>query len=159
LQKHGIDRALINAGGDLIAGDPPPEREGWRLGVAPLQPDQPPSRLLVLANCGVATSGDAWQYVELEGQRYSHIVDPRTGIGLTRRSSVTVVARDGMVGDGLASAISVLGPEKGLRLVEQYPDAACRILTVQEGKPVEHTSKGWSRLPEYSPEDQDEPQP
>jgi hypothetical protein len=73
-----------------------------------LQPNDPPSRIVHLAHCGVATSGDAWQFVEIDGHRYSHILDPRTGIGIERRSSVTVLAADGMAADALASAGATL---------------------------------------------------
>ncbi len=113
LKQHGLTRVLVNGSGDMAVGDPPPGEAGWRIGVAPLEADQPPSRLLRLAHCGVSTSGDVWQHVEIGGRRYSHIVDPRTGIGLTTRSTVTVIARDGMAADALATAVSVMGAEKG----------------------------------------------
>jgi thiamine biosynthesis lipoprotein len=84
--------------------------------------------VLRLHNVAIATSGDAWQHVEIDGVRYSHIVDPRTGLGLTNRSSVTVIAPSGMLADALASAVSVLGPERGLALVRRYPNAAVRVV-------------------------------
>ncbi|MDP6443735.1 MAG: FAD:protein FMN transferase [Pirellulaceae bacterium] len=118
LREAGLSRALVNAGGDIVVGDAPPDRAGWRIGVAPLSRGAKPSEVVTLTNGAVATSGDAWQFVELDGVRYSHIVDPQTGVGLTLRSSVTVVARDGMTADAYASAVSVLGPEKGMRLAE-----------------------------------------
>ena len=147
LARHGITRALVDAGGDVVIGDPPPNTPGWRIGVAPLEkPDGPPSRFLLLANVAVATSGDAFQYVEIDGRRYSHIVDPKTGLGLTDHSSVTVVAADGTTADGLASAVSVLGPEAGLRLVGRFPGAAALVVR-REGRNVElYESCGWHRL-------------
>ena len=142
LQAAGITRALVNGGGDMVLGDPPPDGPGWRIGVAPLEPQDPPSHVLELDNCAVATSGDAWQFVEIDEIRYSHIVDPRTGLGVTRRSSVTVIARNGMTADALASAVCVLGPAKGLQLVERTCGAACLVVWVQDGKLVtEHTSR------------------
>ena len=82
---HGITRALVDGSGDIVVGDPPPGEKGWRIGVAPLEAKNgPPSRYLTLANCAVTTSGDAWQYVELDGKRYSHILDPKTGLGPDR---------------------------------------------------------------------------
>lgn len=124
----GMDRALVNAGGDMAMGRAPPDRAGWKIGVAPLDAGKPPSRMLLLAQCAIATSGDAWQFVEIGGRRYSHILDPRTGLGLTCRSSVTVVARDAMRADSLASAVSVLGPEQGLPLIEQAPGTSALIV-------------------------------
>ncbi|MDE0737232.1 MAG: FAD:protein FMN transferase, partial [Pirellulaceae bacterium] len=78
--------------------------------------------------CGIATSGDAWQFVEIGGRRYSHILDPRTGLGLSTRSSVTVIAADATAADGLASAVSVLGPQQGLSLIERFQGAAALVV-------------------------------
>ncbi len=125
LRQHGISRAMIDGSGDIVLGDPPPGETGWRIGIASLrEPDAPPKQFVRLANCSISTSGDAFQFVELSGQRYSHIVDPQTGLGLTRRSSVTVIAPDGITADSLATAVSVLGPERGLKLIESQPCTA-----------------------------------
>ena len=79
LKKRGLPRALVGGGGDMAAGDAPPEQPGWRIEVAPLDaPDAPPPQIVYLKNCGIATSGDVFQRVEIAGVRYSHIVDPRT---------------------------------------------------------------------------------
>jgi len=145
LNRHGLTRALVNGSGDIVLGDPPPGEIGWRIGVAPLEPDQPPSRLLRLAHCGVSTSGDAWQYVEIDGRRYSHIVDPQTGLGLTTRSSVSVIATDGMAADALATAVSVLGAERGLTLVERTCKAACLIVRIEDEKPQVIESREWKK--------------
>lgn len=124
LTQRGLKRCLIAVAGDIVAGDPPlnadgKEAEGWKIGVAPLdKPDGTPSRLLRLKNCAVSTSGDAFQFVEIGGVRYSHIVDPKTGLGLTQRSSVTIIAPDGADADGLATAVTILGVERGLKLIE-----------------------------------------
>jgi len=132
MRKLKIQHSLVNAGGDIAIGGPPPGKTGWRIGVAPLEADDPPSRFLRLANCGIATSGDAWQSVEIGGKRYSHIVNPSTGIGVVDRSSVTVVAGDCMTADSLASAVSVLGPHRGIELVEQTCGASCLVVRVEE---------------------------
>ena len=147
LRSLGIRRALVNGSGDVGAGDPPPDESGWKIGIAPLEADGPPSRILLLANRAVATSGDAFQYVEIGGMRYSHIVDPRTGLGLTDHSSVSVVADDCTTADALASAVSVLGPDKGLALVERTTRAAALILRAPHGKPETHVSKTFDELP------------
>ena len=113
LCQYGCPRASVDTGGDLSLGEPPPGERGWRIGISPLEPDQPASRFVRVSNCGVATSGDAWQFVEIDDVRYSHLLDPHTGLGLTTRSSVTVIAHDCMTADALASAVSVLGPRAG----------------------------------------------
>lgn len=146
LKKSGVNRAMIDAGGDILLGDPPPDKPGWRIGVARLDAEGPLSRILTLSGVSVATSGDTWQYVELDGRRYSHIVDPRTGLGLTDHSSVTVIARDGISADSLASAVSVLGPEKGLKLIENTPGAAVLIVRAPDGKVETYESSRWKNF-------------
>jgi thiamine biosynthesis lipoprotein len=119
LGQQGIPRALVAAGGDIAVSSPPPDAEGWSIGIAPLEdPNQKPSRYLLLRDAAVSTSGDAEQYVEIGGKRYSHIVDPRTGLGLIGRQSVTVVARHGIQADSLTKVVSVLGPERGLAIID-----------------------------------------
>jgi thiamine biosynthesis lipoprotein len=119
LKKHGIKSALVAAGGDVVVSAAPPGTEGWTVGIAPLDhPDKPPTRFLLLKDAAVSTSGDAEQFVEIDGKRYSHIVDPKTGVGLIGHASVTVVAPNGTASDSLATAVSVLGPDKGLKLID-----------------------------------------
>ena len=132
LAQHGISRALVAAGGDIAVGAPP-DQPGWRIGIAPLEsPDKPPTRYLLLHDAGVSTSGDAEQHVEIGGKRYSHIIDPRTGRALVGHSSVTVVAPNATASDGLATALSVLGPKRGLALVRSTPHTATLILRASE---------------------------
>ncbi len=120
LRQHGVARGLINGGGDIMAGDPPPGKAGWQVGVAGLRADDPIEQWLTVHNSAVATSGDLWQFVEIDGQRYSHLIDPRTGIGLTERSSVTVIAPTGIQADAWASALSVMGSGPGFRVFRQF---------------------------------------
>ncbi|HLQ45456.1 MAG TPA: FAD:protein FMN transferase [Planctomycetaceae bacterium] len=131
LKEHGITRAMVDGSGDIVVSDPPPCACGWRIGIASLrEPDAEPKLFARLANCSISTSGDAFQFVELGGKRYSHIVDPQTGLGLTERCSVTVIAPDGITADALATAVSVLGPERGLKLIESQSCAAALFATL-----------------------------
>lgn len=143
LRSLGVTRVLVNAGGDIVAGDPPPGHPGWRVGVAPLDASKPPSQILLVRNAAVATSGDAWQFVELNGTRYSHIIDPKTGLGLTDRSSVTVIARDGTTADALASALSVMGVARGLPLIDALPDVEAIMVRVEAGQAKRYASN-WA---------------
>lgn len=128
LEQHGINRALVSGGGDMTVSDPPPGKSGWRIEIAPLDvPDAPPARFVLLRHTGLATSGDLFQHVEIDGVRYSHIVDPHTGIGLTDHSLVTVIARDGMTADSLSTAVSVLGPDRGVALADHEKAAVCIV--------------------------------
>ena len=147
LARCGISRCLVSIAGDICAGDSPPDSDGWKIGIAPLiDPNGPPTYFLRLENCSVSTSGDAFQFVQIDGIRYSHIVNPSSGLGLTYRSSVTVVASDGATADGFATAITVLGVEKGLRVVEPFKDvAALMVLNVEQGLSIHETRnfKEW----------------
>ncbi len=134
LRAHHVKRALVAGGGDMAAGDPPPGKKGWRIEVAPLDiPNPPPARFVLLKNHGLATSGDLFQRLEIDGKRYSHIVNPHTGIGLTDHSLVTVIAPDGITADGLSTAVSVLGPVEGLKLGENTPGVAVHFVRQPDG--------------------------
>ena len=110
LRDFGITSALINASGDLRIGDPPPGKKGWIVGIASIGDE--PACYRELANVGVASSGDANRYVEINGVRYSHIIDPRSCEPLTRRCVAAVVAPTATTADALASALCVLGVEE-----------------------------------------------
>jgi thiamine biosynthesis lipoprotein len=128
LKKHGIERALVAAGGDIAVSGPPPGAHGWKVAILPLRGEKDPGRL-ILHHAAVSTSGDAEQYVEIDGKRYSHIVDPRTGIGLLGRMGATVVARRGIDADSLTKVVAVLGPEKGIKIIEAKEGVSARMVT------------------------------
>jgi thiamine biosynthesis lipoprotein len=135
LRKHGITRALVAASGDVRAGDPPPDAPGWKVGITPLKdPSGPPTHYLIIKNAAVSTAGDAHQYLEIDGKRYSHIVDPKTGLGLLGRRAVTVIAPDGISADALDTAAYVLGPERGLELIEKQPGCAAIFVWEADGR-------------------------
>jgi thiamine biosynthesis lipoprotein len=137
LRDRGIASCLVAGSGDMMAGDPPPGQPGWKIEVAPLDaPGAPESEVVLLNNSAIATSGDVFQHVEIGGVRYSHIVDPRTGVGLTDHSLVTILGPDCTTADGLGTAVSASGPERGLKLVEETPGIAARIVR-KPGETVE----------------------
>lgn len=140
LRRSGHGSALVAVGGDIAAGVAPPGAQGWDVAITGLEPGGlAPSSPLTVAGTGVSTSGDAEQWVEIDGRRYSHIVDPRTGIGLTGRRTVTVVARDAMTSDMLATALSVMEVEAGLALADSTPGAAAQIGIAG------HSGESWRR--------------
>lgn len=150
LARHGITRALVAVAGDIRVGDPPSGRSFWRVEVERRgkTPDaQEPPLVLHLANQAVSTSGDAYQFLEINGTRYSHIVDPKTGLGITTPGSVTVVAPTGILADGLASAVSILGPQRGLKLIESLPGTETLFVELRtDGARRETSSPGWKTL-------------
>ncbi|MDA7916375.1 FAD:protein FMN transferase [Verrucomicrobia bacterium] len=133
INAHGITRVLIAASGDILAGEPPPGESTWTIGVQSADVTENNfTTLLQLRNQAASTSGDASQHALINGRKYSHIVDPKTGIGLTERIGVTILAKDATTSDSLATAVSVLGKEKGLRLIESFPDVEALIVTQNE---------------------------
>jgi thiamine biosynthesis lipoprotein len=145
LKKHGIERALVAAGGDIVVSGSPPDADGWKIAIKPLKGEKDPGRL-ILHHAAVSTSGDAEQYVEIDGKRYSHIVDPRTGIGLVGRMSATVVARHGIDADSLTKVIAVLGPEKGIKLIESHEGASARMVRKKGDEFETIVSKSFPKL-------------
>lgn len=147
LRKHGLTRALVAASGDIAIGNPPPGERGWKISIAAL--DSGPNALtgtLLLHNAGVSTSGDTEQFVEIGGVRYSHIVDPATGLGVTNHIQDTVIARDATTSDGLDTTVNLLGRERGLKLVDSLPHTAALILTDENGVKKSFASKRFRGL-------------
>ena len=108
LKDHSITRASITAGGEVRLGDPPQGKEGWEITLKTLDAKHQLSpKTLTLSRCGVSTSGDLHQSITIGGQRYSHIVNPITGLGLITRVSATVIAEDATRSDALATALCV----------------------------------------------------
>lgn len=127
LRRQGIHSALVAASGDIAVGDAPPGQRGWRVAIGTPFPVEGRVRELILKNAAVSTSGDSEQFVVIAGNRYSHIVDPRTGMGLTNRCQVSIVASHATQTDALATAISILGPEKGRAIIKSQPGISAII--------------------------------
>ena len=148
LRERGYPIALVAGAGDMAAGDPPPGRKGWRIAIDPLDAERgarvPERTVVEIANCGLATSGDRFQRLEVAGKRLSHILDLRTGAPLQDHSLVTVIAPDCMTADALSTALSVLGPKDGSTLAIQQ-NAIARWQR-QPAEAVEITSMpGWEK--------------
>jgi FAD:protein FMN transferase len=118
LRTKGFPIAIVLAGGDTAAGDPPPDSPGWTVTLRTGINDNAPVNLS-LANQSVSTSGDLHQFIELDGIRYSHIIHPQTGLGLTRRIACSVIAADTSTTDALATALCILGPEQGRAIAQR----------------------------------------
>lgn len=145
LRAHGIERALLVGGGDVLAGAAPPGRAGWSVELRPwgsARESQPES--ILLCREAVSTSGDASQHVEIAGQRYSHIVDPRTGTGSIVQCAATVIARDGASADALATAACVLGESRVELLWNRFPETEIRLLSLTKGQARVAQSPGFS---------------
>jgi thiamine biosynthesis lipoprotein len=147
LSKHGISRALVAAGGDIAVSGAPPGTTGWKVAIAPVSDEEGASGpWMLLERAAVSTSGDAEQFAVIDGKRYSHIIDPRTGIGLVGRMSATVVAKQGITADSLTKVVAVLGAEKGFAIVEKVEGASARLVRQEDQGLRTSTSKGFPNL-------------
>jgi len=120
LKKAGFPKALVALGGDLVAGDAPPGKPAWDVDLIDLPGDKGAHRRIPLVNQAVSTSGDLEQFLEINGVRYGHILDPRTGLGTTDRAAATVLASTGMDADSLTKACCLLPEDKALKVVTAY---------------------------------------
>ena len=154
LKQKGVTRALIAGGGDILVSGSPPGSQGWVIDIGSLErSNEPDSRYLLLRDRAVSTSGDAQQHVEIGGVRYSHIVDPKTGLGLKGHNSVTVVAPNCTTSDALATAASVLGPHTGSRLIESTPGAAGVFRQTTDAGDSTIETYGWKDVPKANPKE------
>lgn len=153
LKGRGVDCALVAASGDIAIGDPPPGETGWKVGISAIDVEtNDTAHALVLHNCGISTSGDTEQFVEINGIRYSHIVDPATCLGLTNRIQDTIIAPNATTTDGLDTALSVMDVQRGLRLVDSLPHTAALFLKKEKGKTHTFPSREFKkRFPNSSP--------
>ena len=129
LRGEGLSRCMVALAGDMYVGDPPPGKEGWLIAI---ETERSGRRMgaVMLKNAAVSTSGDTEQFVEVGGVRSSHIIDPRTLLGVTTRRCAAVVSRHGAWADALATAVSVLGAEKSREMIGRFAGTGA---VVEEG--------------------------
>ena len=120
IQKHGITSQLVDAGGDFRVGSPPPGTRGWKIAKN--------DGIVLMKDTAMATSGGRFQFVEIDGVRYAHIVDPKTGLGMTGLQTVHVTAPTAMEADALATAVILLGKEKGKAMIDKLPKVAMEFV-------------------------------
>lgn len=133
LEAHGVYDYLVEIGGEIKLKGKNPHGENWRVGIQ--QPDASKAQVSISLNqTAMATSGDYHNYFESNGQRYSHTLDPVTGKPITHKlASVTVLHESTMIADALATALSVMGSEKGMEFAEQHQIRAYMITRQNKG--------------------------
>lgn len=145
LRDIGIQEALADAGGDISMSGAPLDSKGWLVGVnLPETTDDLLEQKLALSNISVATSGDAYQYIEKNGVKYSHIINPKTGYGVIWLRNVTVIAPTGATADWLATACSIL-PLKEAKKIALENHAQLLISTVQAEKIKFYSTFGFKK--------------
>lgn len=135
MKSFGVKSALIDAGGKLAIMDAPPGQDGWKIKISS---GRDSVDTVVLSNVGVATSGPTYRYLEFNGKKYSHIVNPKTGIGLQFHVRTTVISPNATDADVLATAYSVTGISKGKKLAKKYfSDTKVWLVETRDGKVME----------------------
>lgn len=129
IQERGIHAGLINATGDMTAwGNRPKTRRGWPIGIAdPFRPGRVIKKIWLKES--VATSGSYEKFAELDGVRYSHIINPKTGYPATGLISVTVTGPSAEVANGLSTSIMVMGVTNGKNLLSKFPGYRALLIT------------------------------
>lgn len=116
LKKYGFTRSLVEGGGDLYIGEPPVNQPGWKIDAVIKKNNAWKDTILILKNCGIATSGDKYKYIaDSSGNRYAHIIDPHTGYGVKGPLVTTAIAGNGTDADALATVYSILKKDEEIR--------------------------------------------
>lgn len=133
-RNNGFDTVLVNGGGDIRVGENPPGTQGWKIRI---ENENGRDSISFLSNCAIATSGDLYRFTEINGVRYSHIIDPFTGFGITIPRTVTITAPACMEADVLASILSISGARVGFGLLKNLKDVNALIVEVEkDGKKI-----------------------
>jgi FAD:protein FMN transferase len=129
IQRMGFSSGIVNAAGDLTVWGTQPSGEPWTIGIA--DPDQrsSPFASITLSDVSVATSGSYEKFAMINGKRYSHTIDPRTGYPVSGIRSVTIICKHAEVADAMATPVMVMGKDAGLDLINQMKGIACIIIT------------------------------
>jgi thiamine biosynthesis lipoprotein len=146
LRDSKIRAGILQAGGDMFVFGKHPGRPFWRIGVKhPRNTDAGDGMIGVIetdGEQGISTSGDYERYFMIGGKRYHHILDPKTGYPARGCVSVTIVAPDAMTSDAYSTTVFVLGPEKGMELIERHPEIEGLIISEENGRLIQRVSTG-----------------
>ena len=144
LRHQQVRNALVDVSGDIVCIGSPPGKKGWTVAInLPENEHELLPKQLLITDKAVTTSGDLFQYMEHGAKRYSHIIDPATGYGITSQKNVTVIATDGTMADWLTKACSILPVKKAKELAESL-HASALITTIKKGKLVYYMSRGFA---------------
>ena len=144
LKQMGFPHTLIDAGGDIVAGSTPATIPGWRVAINLPESEELMDKQLLMTNKAVTTSGDLYQYLEVNGVRYSHIINPTTGWAVTNNRNVTVIANNGTDADWLTKACTILPIKQAIKMVGKYPSAEVQIALIKKEKIYFYRSRGFA---------------
>jgi FAD:protein FMN transferase len=138
LQENGVKSGIVNAAGDLIAWGCQPDGKPWTIGIADPNAVRNQFSSLDITDMAVATSGNYEKFVMIDGKKYSHTIDPKTGMPVTGIKSVTIICANAEVADAMATPVMIMGIKVGLDLVNQMKGIGCIII---DDNDTIHTSK------------------
>lgn len=151
LKANGIRNAIVNSGGDMYCLGVRAKNKPWKVGIQHPRKNGGVLMNIILEGKAVDTSGDYEKYFTLDGKRFSHIIDPRTGYPIGDKTvSATVVAPDPVTADAIATALCILGPEKGLVAIRSFPGVDAAIVSNEDGSLKVRVSDGFKK---YTDED------
>lgn len=128
LEQNGVAGGVVNAAGDLTTWGTQPNGKPWTVGIADPNAAQHPFSYADISNMAVATSGNYEKYVTIDGKKYSHTIDPKTGLPVSGIKSVTIICSNTELADALATPVTVMGIKAGLALINQMKNIACIII-------------------------------
>ena len=132
LQNCGIQSGIVNASGDLVAWGRQPSGEPWTIGIASPEGHHHPFSYLDITDAAVATSGNYEKYIIINGERYSHTIDPKTGLPVKGIKSVTVISSNAEIADAMATPVMIMGIAVGLDMINQMKNIGCIIIDEQD---------------------------
>jgi FAD:protein FMN transferase len=128
MQQHGAKSGVVNASGDLTTWGKQQNGAEWTIGIADPDAKDRPFSYMNISDMAVATSGNYEKFVMIGGKKYSHTIDPKTGLPVTGIKSVTIISPNAELSDALATPVTVLGVKIGLNLINQMKHIACIII-------------------------------
>jgi thiamine biosynthesis lipoprotein len=132
LHKAGVKSGIVNAAGDLVTWGTQPDGKPWTVAIADPNRQSPYFSKLDISNSAIATSGNYEKYAMIDGKRYSHTIDPKTGLPVTGIKSVSIICPSAELADALATPVTVMGVQVGLGLINQLKGVACLIIDDQD---------------------------
>jgi thiamine biosynthesis lipoprotein len=128
LQERGVKSGIVNAAGDLAVWGYQPDGKEWTIGIAHPDSAMKPFSYLTVTNKAIATSGNYEKYVMMDGKKYSHTIDPKTGLPVRGIKSVTIISPNAEIADAMATPVMIMGVKVGLDLVNQVKGLSCIII-------------------------------
>jgi thiamine biosynthesis lipoprotein len=132
LKQNGVTSGIVNAAGDLTAWGCQPNGKPWTIGIANPEAVSHPFSYLDITDMAVATSGNYEKFIMIDGKKYSHTINPKTGLPVTGIKSVTIICSNAEIADAMATPVMIMGVEVGLDLINQVKGIACVIIDDNE---------------------------